>query len=108
MKNAVTLRPLSLRSLTGNTCSQNHLKQRAVSADDSFWAIWQVFFARTGVTGRRRGVGVTGRRGGVGGVAGRRGGVGGAGRWGVLAAGEMERRRSAAHKLPKLQRYKAE
>lgn len=88
MKNAVTLRPLSLRSLTGNTCSQNHLKQRAVSADDSFWAIWQVFFARTGVTGRRRG-------------------VGGAGRWGVLAAGEMERRRSAAHKLPKLQRYKA-
>lgn len=84
MKNAVTLRPLSLRSLTGNTCSQNHLKQRAVSADDSFWAIWQVFFARTGVTGRRGG-GVSG----------------------VLAAGEMERRRSAAHKLPKLQRYKA-
>lgn len=91
MKNAVTLRPLSLRSLTGNTCSQNHLKQRAVSADDSFWAIWQVFFARTGVTGRRRGVG--GCRGG--------------GASGVLAAGEMERRRSAAHKLPKLQRYKA-
>lgn len=98
MKNAVTLRPLSLRSLTGNTCSQNHLKQRAVSADDSFWAIWQVFFARTGVTGRRGGGGAAGCRGG-GGVA--------AGRRGVLAAGEMERRRSAAHKLPKLQRYKA-
>lgn len=89
MKNAVTLRPLSLRSLTGNTCSQNHLKQRAVSADDSFWAIWQVFFARTGVTGHWGG-------------GGWRRGVGG-----FLAAGEMERRRSAAHKLPKLQRYKA-
>lgn len=92
MKNAVTLRPLSLRSLTGNTCSQNHLKQRAVSADDSFWAIWQFFFARTGVTGRRRGAA----------------GCRGDGASGVLAAGEMERRRSAAHKLPKLQRYKAE
>lgn len=99
MKNAVTLRPLSLRSLTGNTCSQNHLKQRAVSADDSFCAIWQVFFCL------ERSDGAAGRRG-VGGAAGWRG-VGGAGRWGVLAAGEMERRRSAAHKLPKLQRYKA-